>query len=46
MDQISEGYTRSAATGTEELYNYYKETLAKVADLFLDQKVLNSIQML
>ncbi|WP_419046914.1 hypothetical protein [Phascolarctobacterium faecium] len=38
MDQISEGYTRSAATGTEELYNYYKETLAKVADLFLDQK--------
>ena len=38
MDQISEGYTRSAATGTEELYNYYKETLGKVANLFLDQK--------
>lgn len=38
MAQISEGYTRSAATGTEELYNYYRETLAKVADLFLDQK--------
>ena len=38
MDQISEGYTRSAATGTEELYNYYKETLGKVASLFLDQK--------
>lgn len=37
-DQINEGYTRSAATGTEELYNYYKETLAKVADLFLDQQ--------
>lgn len=38
MDQISEGYTRSAATGTEEIYNYYKETLAKVANLFLDQQ--------
>lgn len=38
MNQISEGYTRSAATGTEELYNYYKETLGKVANLFLDQK--------
>lgn len=38
MDQISEGYTRSAATGTEELYNYYKETLGEVANLFLDQK--------
>lgn len=37
-DQISEGYTRSAATGTEEIYNYYKETLAKVANLFLDQQ--------
>lgn len=38
MDQISEGYTRSAANGTELIYNEYKETLSKIANLFLDQE--------
>lgn len=38
MDQIKEGYTRTAADGTAEIYSYYKELLGKVANLFLDQE--------
>lgn len=38
MDQIKEGYTRTAADGTAEIYSYYKELLGKVANLFLDQQ--------
>lgn len=37
MDQISEGFTRSAATGTVEVYNAYKDMLGDIANLFLDQ---------
>lgn len=44
MDQIKEGYTRTAAIGTEPLYEYYKEILADIAELFLNQETfeLNS----
>lgn len=38
LDQIKEGYTRTAADGTAEIYSYYKELLGKVANLFLDQE--------
>lgn len=38
MDQITEGFTRSAATGTVGIYNAYKDTLGDVANMFLDQK--------
>lgn len=38
LDQIKEGYTRTAADGTAEIYSYYKELLGKVANLFLDQQ--------
>lgn len=38
MDQIKEGYTRTAADGTAEIYSYYKELLGKGANLFLDQE--------
>lgn len=38
MDQIKEGYTRTSATGTEPLYDYYKEILEDIAELFLNQK--------
>ena len=38
MDQITEGFTRSAATGTVGIYNAYKDTLGDIANMFLDQK--------
>lgn len=37
-DQIEEGYTRSTATGAEPLYEYYKDVLGRVANLFLDNQ--------
>lgn len=43
-DQIKEGYTRTSAIATEPLYDYYKEILEDIAELFLNQKTfeLNS----
>lgn len=38
MDQITEGFTRSAATGTVDIYNAYKDTLGNIANMFLDQE--------
>lgn len=38
LDQIEEGYTRSTATGAEPLYEYYKDVLGRVANLFLDNQ--------
>lgn len=38
LDQVAEGYTRSTATGTEPLYEYYKGVLSRVSDLFLDNQ--------
>ena len=44
IDQIKEGYTRTAADGTAEIYSYYKEVLGNIANLFLNQETfeLNS----
>lgn len=43
-DQIKEGYTRTSPIATEPLYDYYKEILEDIAELFLNQKTfeLNS----